>query len=153
MHKAIHSSHQRLGEVGVKTDFTGCICRKPLTWNGLQLIPEWDLPPHCVIFQPGIYNQCCEKSNNKKEQTQYILNNYMLYFTNIINYTKTRFILLPVFLYTVRYQCQRLQTELGTLNISLLKSCNTINSYFLWSIFCGSYCYKRWCKSRTEVLS
>lgn len=79
MHKAIHSSHQGLGEVGVKTDFTGCIFRKPLTWNGLQLIPEWDIPPHGVLFKPEIYNHFCEKSNNRKKQAQYILNDYMLY--------------------------------------------------------------------------
>jgi hypothetical protein len=76
MHKAVHSSHQRLGEVGVKVDFSGCICRKPFTRNGLQHTPEWNLPPQCVLFKPGIYDQFCDKSNNKKEQAQNILYNY-----------------------------------------------------------------------------
>jgi hypothetical protein len=76
MHKAVHSSHQRLGEVGVKVDFTGCICRKPLTRNGLQLIPDGNLPPQCVLFKPGIYNQFCEKNltiREKKHNTFYTI--------------------------------------------------------------------------------
>jgi len=30
------------------------------------------------------------------------------------------------------HKCQSPQTELGKLHISLLKSCHTIKSYFLW---------------------